>query len=163
MFVLPLFGGARPSKYFGLRRRANSAHPRDRMHPSEEVFYRTDKGFHFLTSQIIVDHLGLFCRVTVGLDHNNDQGMTNLSGRSSWVDKNKIRVLLADLQYKRPALSLAWRSEPRWTYRIRWKPRLCVPPQLEWTGFDLLVQRQQRHESNIATTQRCVSPVIHQC
>ena len=53
-----------------------SSHFRDRVHPYQGDYYRSDKHGHFLTSQVICDLDGSrIFSVHLGLGHNNDRGM----------------------------------------------------------------------------------------
>ena len=74
-------------------------HPRARVHPGEDSYYRGDKRFHFLTSQIVADHAGSIMRVTIAKGHNNDQGLYNISQMNDWLEKRGMEPLLADLGY----------------------------------------------------------------
>jgi hypothetical protein len=76
-----------------------STHPRDRVHPGEDQYYRSDKGIHFLTSQAVIDHLGYYFRMTVASGHNNDQGLTHITQLAAFMERFKIQRLLADLGY----------------------------------------------------------------
>jgi transposase len=55
---------------------------------------------HFLTSQVVVDHLGYICRMTIAPGHNNDQGMFNLTRMAEWLEQRQLGPLLADLGYR---------------------------------------------------------------
>jgi hypothetical protein len=79
-------------------------HPRNRVHPGEDQYYRTDKKIHFLTSQIVTDHTGKIIRLVVGKGHNNDQGMLNMSRMVEWLEERQLAPLLADLGYSGPCV-----------------------------------------------------------
>jgi len=74
-------------------------HPRDRVHPGQDEYYRGDKMCHFLTSQVVVDHLGYIIRLSIGKGHNNDQGMFQLTNMLEWLQKSGLGHLLADGGY----------------------------------------------------------------
>ena len=48
-------------------------HRRDRVHPGQYKYYRSDNHCHFLTSQVIVALSGLYAHVAISNGHNNDQ------------------------------------------------------------------------------------------
>lgn len=74
-------------------------HPRHRVHPGQHLYYRGDKGYHFLTSQIITCPRGLPFDVVIGLGHNNDKGMYKLSGTKELFEHMNI-MGLADRGYQ---------------------------------------------------------------
>ena len=76
-----------------------TSHPRKRVHPGQHLFYRGDKGFHFVTAQVIVDIFGRPLSVVIGLGHNNDKGVYKLSGKKEEVEMLNISGL-SDRGYK---------------------------------------------------------------
>lgn len=74
-------------------------HPRARVHPGEDMYYRGDKKIHFLTSQVVTDHTGKIMRLTIARGHNNDQGLFNISKMAEWLEERQMKPLLADLGY----------------------------------------------------------------
>ena len=48
-------------------------HRRDRVHPGHSKYYRGDKHFHFITSQVIVSVSGFYAHLALANGHNNDQ------------------------------------------------------------------------------------------
>ena len=67
-----------------------TSHPRRRIHPGQHLYYRGDKGFHFLTAQVIVDVYGKPLHVAIGRGHNNDQGMFKLSGKKRQIQMDNV-------------------------------------------------------------------------
>ena len=51
------------------------------MHPGQSFYYRGDKKFHFLGSQVITTFSGLFSGIKIALGHHNDAGVLNRSIR----------------------------------------------------------------------------------
>jgi len=76
-----------------------SSHPRARVHPGEDSFYRTDKRMHFLSSQVVCNPTGQIMRLTIARGHNNDQGLFNMSEMAAWIEQKNVGPLLADLGY----------------------------------------------------------------
>lgn len=76
-------------------------HIRQRENPGENLLWRFDLQCHSLTVQLVVTHEGIPLRVDVGLGHNNDAGMLNLSGLSRWLVNNN-EYLLGDKGYTHP-------------------------------------------------------------
>lgn len=70
-----------------------TAHQRLRVHPRSSNYYRGDKRFHLLVSQVIVQLDGTPADVTVALGHNNDQAVFNISGARLFVELNQINLL----------------------------------------------------------------------
>jgi len=73
-------------------------HYRNRVHPRQGDWYRGDKHAHFVSSQVVVSLEGRILHVALGLGHNNDKGMFNLTGMKEFLLQNGIR-LLADRGY----------------------------------------------------------------
>lgn len=96
------FDMAFPGGYFAVKRVVGSidctSHPRDRVHPGQDTYYRGDKMMHFVTSQIICDHLGYIMRFTVAKGHNSDRRVYNLTKMDQFLEE-KGWQLLADLGY----------------------------------------------------------------
>jgi len=76
-----------------------TSHFRWRVHPGQSNYYRGDKHAHFLTAQVVSNHLGDYQDVTLGLGHNNDQGMFRLTGLDQYIEDNNLN-LLADGGYR---------------------------------------------------------------
>jgi len=93
-----------------------TSHYRWRVHPRQSDYYRGDKHAHFLTAQVgkrgfielllittilkvVSDHLGDYQNVTLGLGHNNDQGMFRLTELDKHIEENDL-YLLADGGYR---------------------------------------------------------------
>jgi hypothetical protein len=72
---------------------------RDRVHPGQDQYYRGDKRCHFLTGQVVVNHLGYILRVTIAKGHNNDKGLYRIS-QVAEVLAGRGWKLLADLGYQ---------------------------------------------------------------
>jgi len=75
-----------------------TTHRRDRVHPGEDTFYRPDKGFHFLSSQLVVDHFGFILRISVAKGRNNDSAIFKLTKMADFL-LEKGWQLLGDLGY----------------------------------------------------------------
>lgn len=52
-----------------------TTHRRDRVHPGQWFYYRGDKHYHFIASQVVTSLAGFFCSIYTGFAHNNDQGI----------------------------------------------------------------------------------------
>ena len=74
-----------------------TSHPRKRVHPGQHLFYRGDKGFHFLTAQVIVDIYGYPLHVAIGLGHNNNKGMYKLSGKKEEIEWLNTEVTITTI------------------------------------------------------------------
>ena len=48
-------------------------HRRNRIHPGQSKYYRGDKNYHFIASQVTVGFSGMYAHVFLALGHNNDQ------------------------------------------------------------------------------------------
>lgn len=55
-----------------------SSHFRPRVHPRQADWYRWDKHAFFISAQVVVSLTGELLSVTLGMGHNNDQGMFNM-------------------------------------------------------------------------------------
>jgi len=75
-----------------------TTHRRDRVHPGEDTFYRPDKAFHFLSSQIVVDHFGFILRISVAKGRSNDSAIFKLTNMADFLLKKGWK-LLGDLGY----------------------------------------------------------------
>jgi len=73
------------------------AHFRFRVHPKQANYYRRDKNGFFLTAQVVCSPQGVIYNVTLGLGHNNDQGMFNF-GLQEFIETRLLK-LLADRGY----------------------------------------------------------------
>jgi hypothetical protein len=51
-----------------------TSHQRKRVHPGQQLYYRGDKGFHFLTVEVITAVWGTPLRIVIARGHNNDKG-----------------------------------------------------------------------------------------
>jgi hypothetical protein len=49
------------------------SHTRDRVHPEQQLYYRGDKGFHFLTVTVMTTVYKVPVKVVIGQEHNNDK------------------------------------------------------------------------------------------
>ena len=58
-----------------------TSHQRDRVHPGQQLYYRGDKGFHFLTVEIGISPKGKLLKVMIANGHNSDKAMFNLETR----------------------------------------------------------------------------------
>lgn len=75
-----------------------TTHPRDRVHPGEDTFFRGDKKVHFVSSQVVVDHSGYVNSITIAKGHNNDRGLYRLSEMDAFLVEQNW-TLLADQGY----------------------------------------------------------------
>jgi len=80
-----------------------SSHPRSRVHPEQYYWYRADKGYHFMTSQLVVSLDGQILDVALGKGHNNDQGMYKLTKMNEFLTLQDYQ-LVADGGYSASAL-----------------------------------------------------------
>jgi len=78
-------------------------HIRNRQNPGQNLLWRFDLKCHSLTVQLVASHEGIPMRVDIGLGHNNDAGMLNLTGLSQWISDNN-EFLFADRGYHHPNL-----------------------------------------------------------
>jgi len=75
-----------------------TCHFRNRVHPGQADLYRGDKHAHFLTAQVIVSLQGDIYSVSLGLGHNNDQGMLILTNMKEFLINHDL-FWLADAGY----------------------------------------------------------------
>eukprot|EP01133_Synstelium_polycarpum_P020023 gene20023-23998_t len=75
-----------------------TCHPIQRVHPGQIEYYRGDVHSHFITCQLLVSEDGDIKSVVMAKGHNNDGGLANISGMTSFVKVNDILVL-ADQGY----------------------------------------------------------------
>jgi len=78
-------------------------HLRNRQNPGQNLLWRWDLKVHSLTVQLVISHEGIPLRLDIGLGHNNDSGMINLTGLSQWLLDNN-EMLFADRGYIHPNL-----------------------------------------------------------
>ncbi|KAN0033069.1 hypothetical protein ACTA71_008454 [Dictyostelium dimigraforme] len=77
-----------------------TCHPIVRCHPGQREMYRSDKGCHFISSQLIVDiNTQMIVDVVIGKGRNNDPGLAIKSGTNDIVVGNNLKVL-ADSAYR---------------------------------------------------------------
>jgi hypothetical protein len=69
------------------------SHFRCRVHPRQADWYRYDKAGFFITAQVIVDLSGRILRVDLGMGHNNDQGMFNMTEIANILEEHNIKIL----------------------------------------------------------------------
>ena len=65
------------------------SHFRCRVHPRQADWYRYNKAGFFITAQVS----GRVIKMVLGMGHNNDQGMFNLTGMGCLLEKLNVRVL----------------------------------------------------------------------
>lgn len=70
-----------------------SSHFRCRVHPRQADWYRYDKAGFFITAQIICDIFGRLVSVCLGMGHNNDQGMLNITSITTFLEHFNVRML----------------------------------------------------------------------
>lgn len=75
-----------------------TSHFRWRVHPRQADYYRADKHAFFLTAQVVCGLTGELYNVTLGLGHNNDKGMLNLTHMKEFLSDHDLRWL-ADKGY----------------------------------------------------------------
>lgn len=75
-----------------------TSHYRNRVHPRQGDWYRSDKKRHFLTSQSVVGLNGIFYNNKFGQGHNNDMNMFYLTGLDRFLEQHNI-YMLADGGY----------------------------------------------------------------
>lgn len=73
-------------------------HIRDRVHPRSMDYYRGDKKYFFLTTQLVSHLDGYPADIVVALGHNNDQALFKISKMDEFLEQNRID-LLADRGY----------------------------------------------------------------
>jgi len=69
-----------------------------RVRPSQHLYYKGDKYAHFLTAQVTVSMTGIPYDVQIGLGHNNDKRMFNLTTRE-YVEEESLTGL-TDREYQ---------------------------------------------------------------
>lgn len=70
-----------------------SSHFRYRVHPRQGEWYRYDKHGFFFSAQVIVDLRGIILHVKLGMGHNNDKAMLNMSGFKEYLCAHGVRWL----------------------------------------------------------------------
>lgn len=73
-------------------------HFRNRVHPRQGDWYRSDKKRHFMTAQNVVGLSGIFYDARFGQGHNNDMNMFYLTEMNLFLEKHNIK-LLSDAGY----------------------------------------------------------------
>eukprot|EP01094_Clydonella_sp_ATCC50884_P004686 TRINITY_DN1371_c0_g1_i1.p1 TRINITY_DN1371_c0_g1~~TRINITY_DN1371_c0_g1_i1.p1 ORF type:complete len:439 (+),score=26.83 TRINITY_DN1371_c0_g1_i1:438-1754(+) len=109
-----------------------TAHRRDRVHPGQALFYRGDKGYHFILAQVSVLLCGLFTNLQFFCGHNNDQGAFNLSGIKSKLDELDL-MFLGDGGYKSNHVYSQY-NIPEWMLRELHKLRSIVEIAIGYVG-----------------------------
>lgn len=71
------------------------AHQRERPLIDQAALYRGDKGYHFLSALVVVDHLGFIVHLAIARGHNNDQGLYKLFLAHQYL-RERAAKLLAD-------------------------------------------------------------------
>lgn len=70
-----------------------SSHFRNRVHPSQQLYYRGDVGCHQLSAQVATDIKGIPIRVDICLGHNNDKGLFRFVSIYSVININCVAYL----------------------------------------------------------------------
>jgi hypothetical protein len=78
-------------------------HPRNRVHPGQAMWYRGDKGYHFITAQVVCGPQKQIYAVHLGQGHNNDQGFFSITQMGAKL-LGEHRKLLADGGYSHLSL-----------------------------------------------------------
>jgi len=91
------------------------------VHPGEDTFYRPDKAFHFLSSQIVVDHFGFILRISVAKGRNNDSATFKLK------KMEKGWQLLGDLGYGSVQVLKPIGDPAGWRFLINSRHHIWIP------------------------------------
>ncbi len=75
--------------------------------------YRGDKKRFFITAQVVVSLRGIIYNVTLGLGHNNDQGMFDSTGVREVLEQHNLNWL-ADSGYHHNRLVCPRRESRQW-------------------------------------------------
>jgi len=131
-------------------------HYRNRVHPGQREWYRSDKGGHMALSQVMVSLEGRIFSIFFAKGHNNDQGVFNLTVKD-WIEEHNI-VGIADRGYSHSHLVTPedLPEETRWIQASQrsiveimigmcknWEfasGRVCLSPEMQCMGLKIVYE-----------------------